>query len=129
MSDMLKKIIKTKKAPEAIGPYSQAVVHKNILYCSGQIALEPDKMKLVSDDVEKQTRQVLQNIEQVLLEAGSNFGKVLKCSIFLADMNDFTKVNKIYGGFFSDNPPARETVEVSRLPKDVKIEISCVAYI
>ena len=126
---MLKKIVKTDKAPAAIGPYSQAVVHQNTLYCSGQIALDPESMEIVSNDVEEQTRQVMQNIEQVLLEAGSNFAKVLKCSIFLADMNYFSEVNEIYGSYFPDNPPSRETVEVSRLPKDVKIEISCIAYI
>lgn len=128
-SDMLKKIVKTEKAPAAIGPYSQAVVHQNIIYCSGQIALDPKSIELVSENVEEQTRQVMENIEQILLEAGSSFAKVVKCSIFLADMNDFTIVNEIYGSFFSENPPARETVEVSRLPKDVKIEISCVAYV
>lgn len=127
--DMLKKIVKTDKAPAAIGPYSQAVIQQGTVYCSGQIALDPASMKIVSDNVEEQTRQVMQNIEQVLLEAGSNFSKVLKCSIFISDMDDFSKVNKIYGSYFTENPPARETVEVSRLPKDVKIEISCVAYI
>ena len=126
---MLKKIVKTEKAPAAIGPYSQAVVYQNIIYCSGQIPLDSKTMELVSDDVEEQTRQVMENIEQVLLEAGSSFAKVVKCSIFLADMNDFTRDNEIYGSFFSENPPARETVEVSLLPKDVKIEISCIAYV
>lgn len=128
-SDMLKNIVKTDKAPAAIGPYSQAIVHQNILYCSGQIALDPDSMELVSDDVEEQARQVMNNIEQILLEAGSSFSKVLKCSIFLDDMDDFSVVNEIYGSYFPENPPARETVEVSRLPKDVRIEISCAAYI
>lgn len=128
-SDMLKNIVKTDKAPTAIGPYSQAVVHHNTLYCSGQIALDPASMELVSDDVEEQTKQVMNNIEQILLEAGSSFSKVLKCSIFLKDMDDFSVVNEIYGSYFPENPPARETVEVSRLPKDVKIEISCVAYV
>lgn len=126
--DMLKKIIKTDKAPAAIGPYSQAVVHQNTIYCSGQIALHPKSMELVSENVEEQTKQVMQNIEQILLEAGSSFSKVVKCSIFLADMNDFSTVNEIYGSYFPENPPARETVEVSRLPKEVKIEISCIAY-
>lgn len=126
---MLKKIVKTDKAPAAIGPYSQAVVYENTIYCSGQIALEPKTMELVSKNVEDQAKQVMQNIEQILLAAGSNFSKVVKCSIFLADMNDFSPVNEIYGSYFPENPPARETVEVSRLPKDVKIEISCVAYI
>jgi 2-iminobutanoate/2-iminopropanoate deaminase len=128
-NDMLKKIVKTDKAPAAIGPYSQAVVHQNTIYCSGQIALSPKTNMLVAEGVEEQTSQVMQNLEQILLEAGSSFSKVLKCSIFLSDMNDFSTVNEIYGSYFSENPPARETVEVSRLPKDVKIEISCIAYI
>lgn len=126
---MLKKIVKTEKAPAAIGPYSQAVIHQNTIYCSGQIALDPKSMEIVSDNIKEQTRQVMQNIEQILLEAGSSFDRVIKCSIFLADMNDFSEVNEIYGSYFPENPPARETVEVSRLPKDVKIEISCVAHI
>ncbi len=126
---MLKKIVNTDKAPAAIGPYSQAVIHQNTLYCSGQIALDPKSMEIVSENVGEQTRQVMKNIEQVLLKAGSSFDKVLKCSIFLADIDDFADVNEIYGSYFSENPPSRETVEVSRLPKDVKIEISCIAYI
>ena len=128
-NDMLKKIVNTKKAPTAIGPYSQAVVYQNTIYCSGQIALNPESNELVSDSVDEQTNQVMENLKQVLLEADSSFAKVVKCSIFLADMDDFSVVNEIYGSYFSENPPARETVEVSRLPKDVKIEISCIAYV
>ncbi|MDX1641050.1 MAG: RidA family protein [Balneolaceae bacterium] len=125
----MKKIVKTDKAPAAIGPYSQAVIFENIVYCSGQIALAPKTMELVSHSIEEQTKQVMDNIEQVLLEAGSNFSKVLKCSIFLDNMDDFTAVNEIYGTYFQENPPARETVEVSSLPKHAKIEISCIASI
>lgn len=123
------KIISTNKAPKAIGPYSQAVIHNNILYCSGQIGLSPETMEIVDGGVEAETRQVMNNLEQLLLEAGTNFSKVLKCSIFLDDMNNFTAVNEIYGSYFSDNPPARETVAVKTLPKNVKVEISCIAYI
>lgn len=126
---MLKKTIKTDKAPSAIGPYSQAVIYEGIVYCSGQIALNPKTMEMVSHDVVAQTKQVMNNIEQILLEAGSNFSKVLKCSIFLANLNDFEEVNKVYSAYFSENPPARETVEVSSLPKKAKIEISCVAFV
>lgn len=126
---MMKKIVKTDKAPAAIGPYSQAVIYQNIVYCSGQIALDPQSMELVSDDIAEQTKQVMNNIEQILSEAGSNFGKVLKCSIFLKNMDDFKTVNEIYGSYFQETPPARETVEVSTLPKNVRIEISCIAYI
>lgn len=126
---MLKKTIKTDKAPSAIGPYSQAVIYKGIVYCSGQIALNPKTMEMVSHDVAAQTKQVMNNIEQILLEAGSNFSKVLKCSIFLENLNDFEEVNKVYSAYFSENPPSRETVEVSSLPKKAKIEISCVAFV
>lgn len=123
------KVIQTSKAPAAIGPYSQAVVHNNIVYCSGQIALDADTMEIVDGGVEAQARKVMENLNEVLLEAGSGFGKVLKCSIFLDDMDDFKTVNGIYGEFFKENPPARETVAVQTLPKNVLVEISCVAYI
>lgn len=125
----MKKIVKTDKAPSAIGPYSQAVIVNNILYCSGQIALDPETMEMVGSSVEEQTKQVMENIEQILLEAGSNFSKVVKCSIFLDSMDDFKTVNEIYGSYFKENPPARETVEVSTLPKNAKVEISCIAFI
>lgn len=123
------KVIQTSKAPAAIGPYSQAVVHNNIVYCSGQIALNAETMEIVDGGVEAQARKVMENLNEVLLEAGSGFGKVLKCSIFLDDMDDFKTVNEIYGEFFNENPPARETVAVQTLPKNVLVEISCVAYI
>lgn len=125
----MKQIIHTSDAPEAIGPYSQAVVHEKIVYCSGQIGLDPGSMEFVGEDVESQTRQVMKNLEAVLKKAGTNFSKVLKCSIFLADMGDFSAVNKIYGNYFSENSPARETVAVKTLPKNCRVEISCVAYI
>lgn len=123
------KIIQTDKAPAAIGPYSQAVVHNNIVYCSGQIPLDADSMDIVTGGIEKQARQVMKNLNAVLLAAGTNFGKVLKCSIYLDDMGDFKTVNEVYGEFFGENPPARETVAVETLPKNVKVEISCIAYI
>ncbi|MDZ7692620.1 MAG: RidA family protein [Balneolaceae bacterium] len=125
----MKKIIHTSDAPDAIGPYSQAVVHEGLIYCSGQIALDPETMEFVGDDVESQARQVMQNLEAVLAEAGSDFSKVIKCSIFLDEMDDFVVVNEIYGEFFSKNPPARETVAVDTLPKNAKVEISCTAYV
>ena len=123
------RVIKTDKAPAAIGPYSQAVVHNNIVYCSGQIALDAETMEIIEGGVEEQTRRVMNNLNEVLLEAGSGFGKVLKCSIFLDSMNDFKTVNGVYGEYFSENPPARETVAVQTLPKNVLVEISCIAYI
>jgi 2-iminobutanoate/2-iminopropanoate deaminase len=125
----MKKVISTPKAPEAIGPYSQAVIHNNILYCSGQIALIPETMKIVDGGIKDQTKQVMKNIEAILSEAGSSMDKVLKCSIFLDDMADFATVNEIYGSYFKNNPPARETVAVKTLPKNVLVEISCIAAV
>lgn len=122
-------VVKTDKAPAAIGPYSQAVIHNNIVYCSGQIPLHPKSMEIIEGDIKKQAVQVMENLNEVLLEAGTNFGKVVKCSIFLDDMRDFQAVNEVYAGYFGENPPARETVAVQTLPKNVKVEISCIAYI
>lgn len=126
---VMKKTIHTSNAPEAIGPYSQAVVHDDIIYCSGQIGLDPVNMEFVGDDVESQAQQVMKNLKAVLTEAGSDFDKVIKCSIFLDDMDNFGTVNEIYGSYFGDNPPARETVAVKTLPKNCKVEIGCTAYI
>ena len=123
------KVISTDSAPKAIGPYSQAVVHNNIVYCSGQIALDPATMEIVNGGVREQATQVMENLGKVLSEAGSDFSKVLKCSIFLDDMSDFGEVNDIYGSYFKSNPPARETVAVQTLPKSVLVEISCIAYL
>ena len=123
----MKQIIETEKVPAAIGPYSQAVIYNGIVYCSGQIALDPDTMKLTGNDIEAQSRQVMKNLGELLSASGSSFSDVLKCSIFLADMDDFGKVNKIYGDYFQDNPPARETVAVKTLPKNALVEISCIA--
>ena len=124
----MKEIISTSKAPAAIGPYSQATMHNGIIYCSGQIPLDPVTMEIVGDDVSTQAKQVMINLKSVLEEAGSDFSKVLKCSIFLDSMDDFTAANEIYGAYFEKNPPARETVAVKTLPKNVLIEISCIAY-
>lgn len=125
----MKKIIHTSDAPQAIGPYSQAVVHGGIVYCSGQIGLDPETGEFAGGDVESQARQVMNNLQAVLKEAGSDFSKVIKCSIFLDDMDDFATVNEIYGKHFPENPPARETVAVETLPKHCKVEIGCIAYI
>jgi len=124
----MKQIIHTDKAPQAIGPYSQAVLHEGMLYCSGQISLNPETMELLGETAAEQAKQVMKNLEAVLHKAGSGFDKVLKCSIFLEDMNDFGDVNEVYGSYFPENPPARETVAVRTLPKNVKVEISCIAY-
>lgn len=125
----MKKIIHTAKAPDAIGPYSQAVVYNDMVYCSGQIGLDPDTMEFVGDDVASQAKQVMINLKAVLEEAGSGFDKVIKCGIFLDDMSNFGTVNEIYGSYFDSDPPARETVAVKTLPKNCKVEIGCTAYI
>jgi 2-iminobutanoate/2-iminopropanoate deaminase len=124
---MAKKIIYTENAPEPIGPYSQAIFINNTLYVSGQIAIDPFIGDVVRNGVEGETEQVMQNLKHILEAAGMQFEDVVKCSIFLKDMHDFPKVNAIYGKYFSENPPARETVEVSCLPKNVLVEISCIA--
>ncbi len=126
---MSHKIISTDKAPAAIGPYSQATVHNKIVYCSGQIALDPVKNEIIDDGVKEQSAQVMKNLGKVLEEAGSGFDKVLRCTIFLDSMNDFPVVNEVYGSYFTGNLPARETVAVETLPKNVLVEISCIAYI
>ena len=124
----MKEIVKTDKAPRAIGPYSQAVIYDNIVYISGQIALNPETMEIVDGGIESQTKRVMDNLEAILVESKSDFSKVIKCSIFLADMDDFVKVNEIYGSYFKTDPPARETVAVKTLPKNVLVEISCIAH-
>ena len=125
----MKKIHSTDKAPAAIGPYSQATSHNGILYCSGQIPLNPETMEIVGNNAAEQADQVMKNLEAVLKEAGIGFSNVLKCSIFLADMDDFGAVNEVYGARFETDPPARETVAVKTLPKSVLVEISCIAYL
>ena len=119
----------TNHAPAAIGPYSQAVIHGGLVYCSGQIALDPVTMEIVGEDAETQAKQVMNNLGEVLRAAGSDFAKVIKCSIFLDSMDDFGVVNEVYGAFFTENPPARETVAVQTLPKYVLVEISCIAWV
>ena len=123
----MKKIISTNNAPKAIGPYSQAVLAGNTLYCSGQIAINPKSGALNTANITTETNQVMQNLEAVLSEAEMNFDNVVKCSIFLKDMKQYADVNKVYAEYFGDNPPAREAVEVSVLPRNVNIEISLIA--
>ena len=124
---MSKTTIYSPNAPEPIGPYSQAIRKDNMLFVSGQIAIQSSSGNLVSGSIEEETTQVMQNLHEILKAAGMDFPHVVKCTIFLKDMNDFPRVNKIYGNCFKEAPPARETVEVSRLPKDVSVEISCIA--
>ncbi len=124
----MKEILHTDHAPKAIGPYSQAVEHNGIIYGSGQIGLDPVTMEFAGTSVEVQAEQVMKNIGAVLASAGSSFDKVIKCTIFLADMSDFAAVNAIYGRHFPSNPPARETVAVKTLPKNALVEIGFIAY-
>jgi 2-iminobutanoate/2-iminopropanoate deaminase len=123
----MKKAVQISGAPAPIGPYSQAILANNTLYVSGQIPLNPIDGLLVVDTIENATNQVLKNIFALLNEVGMNEDNVVKCSIFLKDLNDFAVVNAIYGSYFKNIPPARETVQVSKLPLDVPIEISCIA--
>lgn len=124
---MANEIIYAHEAPEPIGPYSQAVKSGQFVFISGQIALNRATGKMVNDHIALETEQVMNNLELILKAAGMDFGNVIKCSIFLKDMNNFPIVNEVYGKRFTTAPPARETVEVSRLPKDAQVEISCIA--
>jgi len=124
---MTKEVVYSSNAPEPIGPYSQAIMAGNTLFVSGQIPIDTTSGKIIEGDIVAETNQVMKNLEAILKEAGMDFSHVVKCSIFLSDMNNFPKVNEAYGKHFQSNPPARETVEVSRLPKDVNVEISCIA--
>ena len=124
---MAKKIIQTKEAPAPIGPYNQAVLANDTLYVSGQIALDAHSGEMINENITEETHQVMKNIGAILEEAGFNFSDVVKCSIFVKDMGNFSTINDAYGQYFKENPPARETVEVARLPKDVQVEISCIA--
>ncbi|WP_192822514.1 RidA family protein [Rufibacter sp. LB8] len=124
---MATNIIESKSAPAPIGPYSQAVQAGNTLYISGQIALDQATGNLVQDNIQTETHQVMKNLQYILQEAGYDFSHVVKCSIFVKDLGNFAAINETYGSYFTNNPPARETVEVSRLPKDVNVEISCIA--
>ena len=124
---MTREIISTPNAPEAIGPYSQAVRVRETLYCSGQIPIDPSTGELLSGPVEEQTARVLDNLAAVLQAAGYAMSDVVRCTVFVSDLNNFARVNEVYARYFATDPPARATVEVSRLPKDVDVEISCIA--
>ena len=124
----MKQIIQTKKAPSAIGPYSQAVLVNGTLFTSGQIAINPETSELEIDNLNHETHLVMTNLKAVLEAAGMDFSNVVKSSIFLKNMNDFSEINDIYASYFSNDYPARETVEVAKLPKNVNVEISMIAY-
>jgi len=125
----VKKVINTKKAPAAIGPYSQGVMVNNFLFISGQLPMDPETMEMVTGDIQQQTKQSLENIKSILEEAGLNFNNVIKTTVFIKDMDDFAKINEIYGNYFNENKPARACVEVARLPKDAGVEIEAIAAV
>jgi len=123
----MNKTISTTNAPQAIGPYSQAVLSSGFAFLSGQIPLDPATGQVIQGDVAAQTERVLENLKAVLEACGSSLQKVVKTTVFLKDMGDFAKMNEIYARYFGDNSPARSTVEVARLPRDVRVEIDCIA--
>ena len=122
-----KRVVETGGAPKAIGPYSQAIVHGGIVYCSGQIPLDPATGQIVEGGIAEQTVRVLENLKAVLEAAGSSLDGVLKTTVFLKDMAEFAPMNEVYGRYFHVNPPARATVEAARLPRDARVEIECIA--
>ena len=124
----MKKIIKTDKAPAPIGPYNQAVLTGDMLYVSGQIAINPETNELEIEELQKETTRVMENLKAILAEAGMDFENIIKTSIFISDMNNFAKINEVYASYFNaETAPARETVEVANLPKFVNVEISAIA--
>lgn len=125
----MKEIISTENAPGAIGPYSQAIKANGMVFCSGQIPIDIKTGEFVSDDVAEQTEQVLRNLSAVLESAGTSLDSVVKTTVFLEDMEDFSAMNDVYAKFFSENKPARATVQAARLPRDAKVEIECIALV
>lgn len=123
----MKEIVATDRGPKAIGPYSQAVKANGFVFVSGQIAIDPQTQQIVPGDIAQQTTRVMENLKGIVEAAGSSMGHVVKTSVFLADMNDFAAMNEVYGRYFASAPPARATVQVSRLPKDVRVEIELIA--
>lgn len=119
--------VQTENAPKAIGPYSQAIKANGLIFASGQIPLDPQTMQVIDGGIREQTERVLNNLKAVLEAAGSSLNRVVKTTVFLADLNDFGDMNEVYGSFFGDSLPARSTVEVARLPRDVRIEIDVIA--
>lgn len=126
---MMRQAINTEKAPAAIGPYSQAIRCGDFVFTSGQIPIDPKTGELVTGGIKEQTEQVIKNLEAVLTAAGSSLQKVIKTTVFIKDMNEFALINEVYSGFFSGSLPARSTVEVARLPKDVRVEIEALAMV
>jgi len=124
---MEKRIVRTDAAPAAIGPYSQAVVANGFVFAAGQVPLDPNPGQIVSGDIRAQTKRVMENLKAVLAASGSSFDKVVKTTVFLRDLNDFGTMNEIYGEYFQENPPARSTVQVAKLPREAAVEIEVVA--
>jgi 2-iminobutanoate/2-iminopropanoate deaminase len=125
----MKKIISSDAAPRAIGPYSQAVVVNGMAYLSGQIPIDPSTNQLIEGGIEQQTERVLENLKAVLAAAGASFASVAKTTVFLKDMAEFPKMNEVYSRYFPENPPARSTVQAAKLPRDVSVEIDCIAVV
>jgi len=123
----MKEIVTTDRGPKAIGPYSQAVKANGFVFVSGQIAIDPATQQLIQGDIQQQTERVMENLKGIVMAAGSSMDKVVRTTVFLADMNEFTAMNEIYGKYFPAAPPARATVQVARLPRDVRVEIDVVA--
>ncbi len=123
----MRQVITTESAPKAIGPYSQAIRSAGLLFLAGQVPLDPATMQLVEGDIAKQTERVLENVKAILAAAGSSLDRVVKTTVFLKDMNEFAAMNEVYAKYFSQNPPARTTVEAARLPRDARIEVEVIA--
>jgi 2-iminobutanoate/2-iminopropanoate deaminase len=123
----MRQVISTDNAPAAIGPYSQAIRANGMIFVSGQTPIDPATQQLISGSIGEQTERVLRNIEAILTQAGSSMAKVVRCGVFLKDMNDFTAMNEVYGKFFKSEPPARTTIQAARLPKDCMVEIDAIA--
>jgi len=123
----MREVIATDHAPKAIGPYSQAIRAQGLIFTSGQVAIDPATQQVIAGDVSAQTDRVLKNLDAILQASGSSLGKVLRCTVFLKNMGDFAAMNEVYGRYFKQSPPARSTVEVARLPKDVLVEIDVIA--
>lgn len=126
---MVREIVVTKKAPSAIGPYSQAIKTKDMVFVSGQLAIDPSSGELILGDIRKETRQALNNLKQILLAAGSELNRVIKTTLYISDMDDFGSINEVYADFFDQDPPARACVQVARLPKDANVEVEAVALL
>jgi len=124
---MPRKTVRTDKAPSPVGPYSQAIVSNGLVFCSGQIAIDPETGLLIDQDIESETTRVMENLKAVLESAGSALEKVVKSTVFLCDLKDFTRMNEVYGSFFEGNPPARSAIQVAALPRGARLEIECIA--